>query len=111
MRKPALSEKQLKFVREVGSVVLGVLIALGIGEIAEAVRWKIRVDNSMRPCASKSRATVEPGRARRLQPCLDRRLEAIGPSSPRRSGESCRGSKRRERRTYRMIDTAAFEVA
>ena len=36
--KLTLTDAQRKFAREVWSVVLGVLIALGIGELAEAAR-------------------------------------------------------------------------
>lgn len=113
MRKFALSEKQLKFAREVGSVVLGVLIALGIGEIAEAVRWKIRVDNSMEAVRVEM-AGNRWNLAERVafQPCLERRLAAIGAvlAEARRTGALPRietvGTT-----AYRMIDTAAFEVA
>ena len=113
MRKPALNEKQAKFVREVGSVVLGVLIALGIGEIAESVRWKIRVDNSMAAVRTEmagNRWNLTERVA--YQPCLERRLEAIGAilAETRRTGVLPRietiGST-----AYRMIDTSAFEVA
>src|SRR5829696_3767884 len=113
MRKSALSEKQLKFVREVGSVVLGVLIALGIGEIAEAVRWKIRVDNSIEAVRTEM-ADNRWNLAERVafQPCLERRLAAIGAvlAEARRTGALPRieiaGTT-----AYRMIDTSAFEVA
>ena len=40
MRRFSLGERQRKFAREVGSVVLGVLIALGLGEIATGIRWR-----------------------------------------------------------------------
>lgn len=113
MRKSALSEKQLKFVREVGSVVLGVLIALGIGEIAEAVRWKIRVDNSMKAVRVEM-AGNRFNLAERVafQPCLERRLEAIGAilAEARRTGILPR-IETAGTTAYRMIDTAAFEVA
>jgi hypothetical protein len=42
-----LNDRARKFLREVTSIVLGVLIALAIGEVAEAVRWRVRVGNSM----------------------------------------------------------------
>ena len=113
MRKPALTEKQLKFVREVGSVVLGVLIALGIGEIAEAVRWKIRVDNSMKAVRIEM-AGNRFNLAERVafQPCLERRLEAIGAilAEARRTGILPR-IETAGTTAYRMIDTSAFEVA
>lgn len=40
MRNFSFSERQKKFAREVGSVVLGVLIALGLGEVATGIRWR-----------------------------------------------------------------------
>ena len=40
MRSFSFSERHKKFAREVGSVVLGVLIALGLGEVATGVRWR-----------------------------------------------------------------------
>ncbi|MEI9849981.1 MAG: hypothetical protein WDN24_02875 [Sphingomonas sp.] len=76
---PKLGERRWRFVREVGSVVLGVLIALGIGEIAETVRWQWRLSVSreaMRAELSANRRNA----VERLtyQPCLERRLAAIG---------------------------------
>ncbi|HYD36234.1 MAG TPA: hypothetical protein VEA60_01395 [Allosphingosinicella sp.] len=113
MRRPLLGEKQLKFVREVGSVVLGVLIALGIGEIAEAVRWKIRVDNSMaavRVEMAGNRWNLAERVA--IQPCMERRLEAIGAilAEARRTGVLPR-IETAGTTAYRMIDTSAFEVS
>src|SRR5829696_1842759 len=113
MRKSALSEKQLKFVREVGSVVLGVLIALGIGEIAEAVRWKIRVDNSIEAVRTEM-AGNRWNLADRVafHPCVERRLAALGAA---RAGAPRTGALPRigiaGTTAYRMIDTTAFEVA
>jgi hypothetical protein len=40
MRSFSVSERHKKFAREVGSVVLGVLIALGLGEVATNIRWR-----------------------------------------------------------------------
>jgi hypothetical protein len=68
-----------KFVREVGSVVLGVLIALGIGEIAEYARWQVRAHytNAAIDAELRRNAGVLDERAL-FQPCLDRRLEELG---------------------------------
>lgn len=74
-----LTEKQSKFAREVGSVVLGVLIALGIGEIAEAVRWQVRVDRSMAAMRTEvggNRFNIVERRA--YQDCLVNRLTEVG---------------------------------
>jgi hypothetical protein len=67
-----------KFAGEVGSIVLGVLIALAIGEVAELIRWQVR--------AAYSNAAIDAELARvagvlderaMIQPCLDRRLEEL----------------------------------
>ena len=79
MRSALMTEKQRKFAREVGGVVLGVLIALGIGEIADALRWKARVQKSMSAInteLSGNRFNIVERRA--TQSCIDARLEAIG---------------------------------
>ena len=67
------------FAGEVGVIVLGVLVALGIGEIAEAVRWHNRVQ------AARASFNAEFARNARyfnergaLQPCLERRLDELG---------------------------------
>jgi hypothetical protein len=50
LRKFSFSERQKKFAREVGSVVLGVLIALGLGEIATDIRWRFDAADAGRQC-------------------------------------------------------------
>ena len=85
----AFNERHRKFVRDVGSVVLGVLIALGIGEVAEAVRWQVRAGTAEAAIVNElSRdAGVFEERAL-LEGCLERRvseLQAIV-SEARRSG-------------------------
>jgi hypothetical protein len=71
-------QSRRKFIREVGSVVLGVLIALALGEVAEAVRWQVR--------AAKSNAAIDLELSRTsgvldervlVQPCLDQRLALL----------------------------------
>ncbi|RYD64443.1 MAG: hypothetical protein EOP58_09530 [Sphingomonadales bacterium] len=78
-RRFKLTEKQSKFVREVGSVVLGVLIALGIGEVADAARWQWRVSVSeaaMRAELAGNRFNVAERRS--FQACATQRLGDIG---------------------------------
>jgi len=78
-RRFRLSEKQSKFAREVGSVVLGVLIALGIGEVADWGRWQWRVSVSeaaMRAELSGSRFNFAERRS--YQACMTQRLEDMG---------------------------------
>ncbi|MEO5566155.1 MAG: hypothetical protein ABIR05_05805 [Luteimonas sp.] len=73
------SDKQSKFVREVGSVVLGVLIALAIGEAADTMRWKIRVTDSMEALRTELAGNRWNVVERQIyQPCLERRLTQLG---------------------------------
>jgi hypothetical protein len=78
-RRFRLNERQSKFVREVGSVVLGVLIALGIGEIADWGRWQWRIavgTEAMRAELAGNRFNVAERRV--YQPCVVERLAQIG---------------------------------
>lgn len=78
MARPRLSEDARKFLREVGSIVLGVLIALGIGEIADTVRWQSRAADSNRAMdVELARAAGVLDERVQVQPCLDRRLNAL----------------------------------
>jgi len=108
-----LSEKRAKFVREVGSVVLGVLLALAIGEIADAARWKLRVARSM----DAMRAEIGGNRynfaeRRAYQACIDRRLKEIGAvlREARRTGV-LPNLDDFGRPGMRLTENAAFEVA
>ncbi len=106
-------ERQGKFLREVGSIVLGVLIALGIGEIADAARWHARVDTSLSSIKTELAGNRFNLVERRLiEPCIAQRLAAIGKvlAEARRTHRlpliesiSTPGS--------RPVETAAFEVA
>jgi hypothetical protein len=73
-----LSERQRKFTQDVGSVVLGVLIALGIGEVADAIRWDVRANKSERAMRSelgRNGGVFE--ERQQVQVCLDRRLKEL----------------------------------
>ncbi|MEG3180710.1 hypothetical protein [Sphingomonas sp. LT1P40] len=75
----ALSERRRKFAREVGSVVLGVLIALAAAEAVEWLRWQWRVQRSFEAVKeelAQSRSYLLERRS--YQPCLERRIAAIG---------------------------------
>ena len=64
---------------EVGVIVLGVLIALGIGEIAEAIRWHNRVQAARASTNAEFALNAVYFHERVLaQPCLERRLDALG---------------------------------
>jgi len=67
-------ERTRKFVREVGSVVLGVLIALGIGEVADSVRWHLRARASLSAMHDQlSGFRVFLDERKLIQPCAERR--------------------------------------
>lgn len=111
--KRTFAQRRARFVREVGSVVLGVLIALGIGEIADALRWQVRVRSSLDAMqiemAGNRFNLVE---RRTYQDCLERRLSEIDRilKDARRSG-SLPDIKNLGRPGMRHSESAAFEVA
>lgn len=85
-----LNERHRKFGRDVGSVVLGVLIALGIGEIAEAIRWEVRAstaETAIRTELSRDAGVFEERAL--LVNCLQRRLGELNAivAAARRSGQ------------------------
>lgn len=102
-----------KWLRELTGIVLGVLIALALGEAADAVRWRMRVAQAkaaMRQESSGNRFNVV---ERRLYtPCVARRLVEIDAilRSAWRTGRlpplgmvGMPGS--------RIVETAAYDVA
>jgi hypothetical protein len=112
-RRRRLSERQGKFAREVGSVVLGVLIALGIGEIADNLRWKYRARASTELIdAELARNAASFEERAMLQPCIERRIDELQGivAGARRSGQLPDvGSI--GRMPVRGIETAAWEEA
>ena len=67
-----------KFVREVGSVVLGVLIALGLGEVATSIRWRFDAADAREALAKDFLTDAGVMHERMLVgPCIDRRLREI----------------------------------
>ncbi|MES2753878.1 MAG: hypothetical protein V4659_04360 [Pseudomonadota bacterium] len=73
-----LSERQAKFAREVGSVVLGVLIALGLGAIATEIGWWLEVRTARAALASELGEVIGQAKGRwRLAPCVERRLDEL----------------------------------
>lgn len=78
MKRIRLNEQARKFLRELGGIVLGVLIALGIGEVADDLRWKAKASNSMRAMRTElSQAAGVLDERVLAQPCLNRRLEQL----------------------------------
>lgn len=108
-----ISTRTRKFVREVGSIVLGVLIALGLGEIADAIRWKFVVQDAQVAITQESsgnRYNVVERLA--LQSCMEQRLQLVGRllAEARRSGSLPR-IQNLGRPSYRLTEQFAYEVA
>src|SRR3954454_24229845 len=71
--------KRRKFLREIGSIVIGVLIALSLGAIATEIGWAIDVQAAKGALAEELGEMRGQGRERdRLSPCVERKLDAIG---------------------------------
>lgn len=78
MRRFLHSEKGRKFLREVGSVVLGVLIALGLGAVAGEIGWKIEVSNARNALQVELGELIGQGQERvNVAPCVERRLDEL----------------------------------
>jgi hypothetical protein len=72
------SERTRKFLREVGSVVLGVLVALALGAVASEIGWRIEVAEARGALAEEMGEVLGQAREReRLQSCFDRKLDAV----------------------------------
>ncbi|WP_152569560.1 MULTISPECIES: hypothetical protein [Sphingomonas] len=77
--RKSVAVKRRKFAREVGSVVLGVLIALLIGEVADWVRWQIRLRDGLQAMSGELSGNRFNFVERRLeQKCIESRLISIG---------------------------------
>jgi hypothetical protein len=71
--------KRRKFLREIGSIVLGVLIALALGAVAAEIGWVIDVQNAKKAIGEELGEIVGQGQERvRLYPCVERKLTAVG---------------------------------
>lgn len=65
--------------REIGNIVLGVLIALMLGAIATEIGWLIEVRSAKAALAEELGEILGQGREReRIDPCIERKLDAIG---------------------------------
>ncbi len=66
------------FLGEVGIIVLGVLVALGIGEVADDLRWDARANDTVWSIRAEWAQNGGVFEERLLvQPCLDRRLAEL----------------------------------
>lgn len=78
------------FLGDVGVIVIGVLVALGIGEIADALRWQILARDSIGAVNIELAQDAGVFQERmRMQPCLDRRIAEVDAilRKARRSGK------------------------
>jgi hypothetical protein len=76
--KIVLTERYRKFAREVGSVVLGVLIALGLGEVASDIRWRFDASDALEGISVDFERDAGVMHERILaKPCIDRRLGEV----------------------------------
>ena len=78
MIKLRLSDKSRKFVKDVGGIVLGVLIALAIGEVADAARKRVHAGmafDAVRTDMLDNYAMFE--MTALAGPCIERRLAAV----------------------------------
>jgi hypothetical protein len=74
----ATSPRWRAFLGEVGIIVLGVLVALGIGELADEFRWDARAKDTVRSVRAEWAQNGGVFEERLLvQPCLDRRLSQL----------------------------------
>jgi hypothetical protein len=70
--------RRRKFLREIGSIVLGVLIAHEQGAVATEIGWLIDVHNAKMAIVDELGEILGQGRERvRLYPCVERKLTAI----------------------------------
>jgi hypothetical protein len=68
-----------EFAREIGIVVIGVLLALGADKIAEAIHWRDEVEQERAALLGEVRYNLATDKFRKsLQPCVDARLQQIG---------------------------------
>lgn len=72
------SERGQRFVREVGSVVLGVVIALGLGAVANEIGWRIYAYNARQALAEElGEAFGQAGERERIEACYLRRFDTL----------------------------------
>lgn len=108
-----LKGERAKPLRDVGGIVLGVLIALGIGEIADDIRWRFKVRDSeqaMRAELGSIRRTLNERLA--MAECINRRLDAIGAILiDAQRGKPVPTIAKLGSPPFRLVDGTAFDVA
>jgi hypothetical protein len=89
MRGFSLSERHRKFAQDVGGIVLGVLIALALGEIASGIRWRFDAAEARSAMLSDLERDAGVMHERQLaKACIERRLGDVDAllAQARRSG-------------------------
>lgn len=80
-RPPAILEPingRRSFVNEVAKIVLGVLIALGLGAVATEIGWRVEVGKARRAIALELGETLgQAGERINFAPCVERRLDEL----------------------------------
>lgn len=78
MKRRHLTERARRFLREVGSIVLGVLIALAIGEAADSVRHRVNASRALAAIREEYGVNGVYIEERMLKGrCIAKRLEAV----------------------------------
>ena len=72
------SEKRRKFLRGIGEIVLGVLIALALGAVATSIGWALDVRSAKQAIGEELGEILGQGQERqRIYPCFERKFAAI----------------------------------
>lgn len=70
--------RRRKTLRDVGEIVLGVLIALGLGAVASEIGWELEVWQARRAIADELGEIVGQGKEReRADQCIERKLDSV----------------------------------
>lgn len=78
MARIFLTARSQAFVREIGGIVLGVLIALALGALATAVGWRMDAADARRALSLELGEIIGQGRERELaNACIEARLDKV----------------------------------
>lgn len=79
--------KRRKTIHDIGEIVLGVLIALGLGAVASEIGWEIDVWRAKRAIANELGEIVGQGQERqKIDSCIEGKLDAVGAIIERAAG-------------------------
>lgn len=108
-----LQGNRAKPLRDIGGIVLGVLIALGIGEVADDIRWRFKVQGTEAAMRAEL-AVIRRNLNERItaNPCVERRLGEVGAILQGvRAGRAVPPIANLSAPPYRLLESTAFEVA